>query len=252
MSNRRTLCIAASLLLTLAGVAGAQMGTPMNGSTGMTADRTVRTFLLADLLEFTPGGQGRPIRFDGLGWIGGDYNRVWLRAEGERPTSESGGEAQGELFYGRLISPFWNAIGGVRVDTRSQLGDRATRALLAAGLEGLAPYWFVVEPTLYVSQKGDISARFTTSFDVLLTQRLIAQPRLELNAALQAVPRFGVGSGLNESDLGLRVRYEIRREFAPYVGVSWRRRYAGTAELSRRSGEAVTDGVFSVGLRLWR
>lgn len=253
---RGSLVTAAALLfLALANGAGAQADPtkgPMEAPAGMSLDRTVRTFLAAELLEFQPGGQGRPIRFDGLGWIGGDYNRIWLRAEGDRPTSESTWEAQGEVLYGRLVSPFWNAVGGVRVDARARNGDRASRALLAVGFEGLAPYWFVVEPTLYVSQNGDVSARFTSTFDVLLTQRLIVQPRVELNAAVQSVPRFGVGSGINDSEIGARVRYEIRRELAPYVGLSWRRRYGGTAGFARSAGEAVTDGVLSMGVRLWR
>lgn len=253
---RRSLITAAALLsLALANGAGAQaepaMG-PEEAPAGMSLDRTVRTFLSAELLEFQPGGQGRPVRFDGLGWIGGDYNRIWLRAEGDKSTSESAWETQGEVLYGRLVSPFWNAVGGVRVDARSKNGERASRALLALGFEGLAPYWFVVEPTLYVSQRGDVSARVTSMFDLLLTQRFIVQPRVELNAAVQSVPRFGVGSGLNDSEIGARLRYEIRREFAPYVGLSWRRRYGGTAGLARSAGEAVTDGVLSMGVRLWR
>lgn len=119
------------------------------------------------------------------------------------------------------------------------------------GLEGLAPYWFELAPALFVSEHGDISARLAATYDVLLTQRLILQPRLDLNAALQDAPKFGVGSGLNNVEAGLRLRYEIRREFAPYVGVTWIRQLGQTADLSRAAGSPVDDLRFVLGLRLW-
>lgn len=110
-----------------------------------------------------------------------------------------------------------------------------------------------MEPAVFVSQDGDISVRVTTTYDMFVTQRLIAQPRVEVNAAVQEVPEFGVGSGLNDLDLGLRLRYEIRREYAPYVGVSWLRRFAATADLARLTGGggAVSDLAVVGGLRVW-
>lgn len=245
-----------TVLLTLVSAAGAHAQQMPGGgrprTTSMTLDRTMRTFLLADLLEYSPSGPTNAIRVEGLGWIGGDYNRLWLRAEGDQPTARGQGEWQADAYYGRLVSPFWNAVVGARLDTRSFGGRRATRGLLAVGFEGLAPYWLEVEPRLYVGQKGDLSAQFTTAFDLLFTQRLIVQPRLELNAALQKVPAFGVGAGLNDVELGARARYEFRREFAPYLGVSWRRRTGGTAVMARRAGEEVSDVSLVAGVRLWR
>ncbi len=123
--------------------------------------------------------------------------------------------------------------------------------LAVVGFEGLAPYWFEMEPAVFVSQDGDISARVTTTYDMFVTQRLIAQPRIEVNAAVQEVPEFGVGSGLNDLDLGFRLRYEIRREYAPYIGVSWQRRFAGTADLARLAGATVSDLAAVGGLRVW-
>ncbi|HWE42465.1 MAG TPA: copper resistance protein B [Gemmatimonadaceae bacterium] len=229
-------------------------------TTSMMLDRRTRTFFLADVLDFQPNGSERPVTFEGLGWIGGDYHRVYLRAVGERPTTGGGGDLQADLLYGRLVSPFWTAVAGVRVDTRPGRrsaatgagGGRATRGLLAVGLEGIAPYWFQMEPTLYVSQHGDVSARLETSFDLLLTQRLIVQPRVELDGAVQRVPEFGVGAGLNDVQLGARMRYEIRRKFAPYVGVSWSRRTGGTAAMARANGEPVRRGAVVLGVRVWR
>lgn len=256
---------AAALLLqaaVFAGAAGAQ-GMGSGRMTSMDMDRAYRTFLLADVLEIKPNGPESPIDFEGLGWIGGDYQRLFLRAQGELPTSSlHGGDLQADALYGRLLTPFWSAVGGVRVDTRARAGRdvagvasgdrRVTRGLLALGFVGIAPFFFELEPTLYVSQRGDVSADFASSFDLLLTQRLIVQPRVELNAALQKVPEFGVGSGLNDVELGARLRYEVRRKFAPYIGVSWYRRTGGTAAMARAAGESVGGGVFAAGVRLWR
>lgn len=207
-------------------------------------------FLLFDQLEYAPDGAGRPLSLEATGWIGGAYNRLWVRAEGEQLTVESGGGAEVEALYGRLISPYFDAVAGVRVDRR--WGDEsATRGLFAVGIQGLAPYWFEVAPTLYVSQDGDLSARLAAEYELLFTQRLVATPELEVNAALQEVPEFGIGSGLNDVELGLRLRYEIRREFAPYIGYAWTRRVGGSADFARAEGEAVSGGAFVAGLRVW-
>ena len=223
----------------------------------MSGNRAIRTFLLADVLEFQPDGSEGSVNIEGLAWIGGDYRRMFIRVQGEQPTGVGGGGAlQGDILFGRLITPFWSVVAGARVDTRpgaDGAGDRrVTRGMLAAGLVGIAPFWFEMEPTLYVSQAGDVSVDFETSFDLLLTQRLIVQPRFELNAALQKVPAFGVGSGLNDVELGARMRYEVRRKFAPYVGVSWVRRTSGTAAMARAAGQSVSEGRFVAGLRMWR
>lgn len=245
---------AAAFCLSIAGTARAQAPSTSGAHSGvrsMELDRTIRSFFLTDLLEFVPSPRDNSIRLDGLGWIGGDYNRLLLRAEGDQPTARGRGSWQLDAFYGRLVSPFWTAAVGARLDTRAVGGRRATRGLLALGFEGLAPYWFEMEPTLFVSQSGDVSAQLTSSVDVLITQRLILQPRVEMNAAVQSVPTFGIGSGLNDFELGARVRYEFRRELAPYVGVSWLRRTGATASMARRDDLPVSDLSFVVGMRLW-
>lgn len=214
-------------------------------------DDHIYNFLLFDQFEFAPGGQGRPLSLDAIGWIGGDVNRLWVRAEGERLTAGAEGEGEAQALYGRLIAPYFDAVVGVRVDRR--WGDGAdTRGFLAAGLEGLAPYWFEVAPTLFVSQKGDMSARLEAEYELLFTQRLVLTPEVELNVALQEVPEWGIGKGLNDLELGLRLRYELRREFAPYVGYQWLRRIGDTADFAREGGERTSDGAFVAGVRLWR
>ena len=207
-------------------------------------------FVLFDELEYVPGAAGRLMAFDGRAWYGGANRRVWLRTEGNFTTAfaDNGGEGEVELLYGQLVDPFWDAVIGVRLD-RTWGGESDGRAYLAIGFLGLAPYRFELEPTVFVSQRGDMSARLEAAFPVLITQKLIAEPSLELEAALQRVPRFGVRSGLNDYEVGLRIRYEFRRELAPYAGWSWTRRF-GDDDVSNAGDASGTR--FVVGLRLWR
>lgn len=214
-------------------------------------DRAIHTYVLFDELEVLPRAEERPIEFDALAWIGGDLTRVWLKARGDLSTRQSVGQLEGQLLYGRLIRPFWDAQVGLRVDTHYGEGAPGSRGLLAVGLQGLAPYWFEVESTLFVSQDGDVSVRIKSSYDLLFTQRLILQPELELNLATQEVPEFGVGSGLSDVELGARVRYEIVREFGPYAGISWLRRRGPTGDLVRGGDVNASETSFVAGLRWW-
>ena len=250
-----------ALLLALAPAALAQGSPTTTGGPAQTPefkhegmlDRTVRTFLLAELLEVAPRVDEVPIRADMIGWIGGDIHRIWFKVDGEQSTKESGGEAEFEVNYGRLLTPFWTGLVGARLDTRRFAGrDRNTRVLLALGLEGLSQLWLEIEPSVYVSADGDVSGRFSGAFDILLSQRLILSPRVETHFAVQAVPEIGVGSGITDVDLGARLRYEIRREFAPYLGVFWFRRTGATAGIARRAGEADREAGLVAGVRLWR
>lgn len=209
------------------------------------------TFLLAEELEYAPGADDRPVSYDLLGWAGGESRRLWAKAEGEHGTRYGSGHTALQLLYGQLVSPWWDAQLGVKVDAHYGAGRSNTRASLALGLQGLAPGWFEVEPALFVSQDGDVSASLGASYDLLFTQRLVLQPSLETSVALQEVPEFGVGAGLNEVALGLRMRYEIRRELAPYVGATWTNRFGGTADFARTAGAPVRDLELVVGLRLW-
>lgn len=237
------------ILLALAGPANAQ-GIGLKQLKHMMAWGT-GSLILFDQLEYAPGGEDRPLSLDAMGWYGGAYNRLWFRAEGEQLTSEGIGEGEVQLSYGRLVTAYFDALAGVRLDQR--WGEESgTRAHLAAGLVGLAPLRFEFSPTLFLSQDGDLSARLEAEYQLLVTQRLVASPEIELNAALQEVPEWGVGSGINDVELGLRVRYEFRREFAPYVGYSWRRRIGGSADFAREEGEGVSEGAFVAGLRVWR
>ncbi len=224
------------------------------GTRAQIFDDEIWTFVLFDQLEYVPGPSERPLSLEATGWIGGDLNRLWLRAEGEQSTAGGlggEGEVEFEALYGRLITPFFDAVGGARVDTRWG-EDPQTRGFLAVGLQGLAPYSVEVEPTLYVSHEGDVSAELTAAYGFLFTQRLVLEPEMELSAAVQDVPEWGVGSGVNDLSLGLRMRYEISRKLAPYVGYQWDWALGETADLARAAGADPNTGAFVFGIRMWR
>lgn len=210
-------------------------------------DQPVFPFLLLDRLEYR-WKEGKDLRvWDVQGWIGGDDNKLWFKSEGEDEKGGGTGQAEVEVLYARLISPFWYLQGGVRYEDRPS----PSRNSLAFGVQGLAPYWFDVEATAYVSEKGKLSAKFEAEYDFLFTQRLILQPRAETTFAAYAEPERGVGQGFNNIELGLRLRYEIRRQFAPYIGVTWSRKLGDTAGLARRANQDVTERAIVAGVRIW-
>ena len=224
------------------------VGLAAHPAQAQTMDDQLRAFLLFHKLEYVPEPAERPVEMEATGWIGGDVNRLWLRGEGEASTVHREGEVETEALYGRLISPFFDAVAGVRVDRRWGNGGD-TRGFLAVGVQGLAPYQFEVEPTLYVSDAGDVSAQFAASYHVLFTQRLKLESELKTTAALQDVPEWGVGTGVNDLGLGFRLRYEIHRKFAPYVGYDHHWSFGQTADLA---GDHASSGAFVFGLRIWR
>ncbi len=228
------------------------VSTATTTAAAQTMDDHIFWKVTADELEYAPELEGRPVMFDGSFWIGGDYNRFWIKAEGSRVTSGDGHDLEAQLLYSRLVAPFWEAQAGIGVETFGEAdGAGETRALLVLGLEGLAPYWFEVEPQLLVSHEGDIALALAASYELLFTQRLILEPELEVAAALQDVPALGVGSGLNDLHLSARLRYELMREVAPYVGAVWGRKLGQTADLARAAGEDVRESYLVAGIRLW-
>lgn len=215
-------------------------------------DSTINYLVLFEKFEFRTGQAEDAAVLDAQGWIGGDYHRFWWKAEGEqerrRPKT---GEIEVQALYGRMIHAFWDALAGVRFDRRYSGRQRDTRTHLALGLQGTAPYGFELEPMLFVSDEGDVTFEFEASFEQLITQRLVIEPTVELAAAAQDDPHHAVGRGFNELEIGLRLRYEFSRQFAPYVGVTWRRALGGTAGLHRRAGERVSESAVVFGVRGW-
>ena len=215
-------------------------------------DAPVNTFTSFQKAEFRTGDQPDAFVLDAEGWIGGDYRRFWWKADGEQETKDAkAGEIELQGLYSRLFTPFWDFQTGVRIDRHYSGPARRTTGYFVIGVEGLAPYWFEVEPALFVSEKGKVSARFTASYDQLITQRWVIQPRIDLNAAFQDDTKRNVAAGFNDIELSLRLRYDIRRQFSPYVGVTWRRVLGNTADLVRRSGEQISTTAVVFGLRAW-
>ena len=198
-----------------------------------------------NLAEYRVQKGGDAYRWDGEGWFGGDIDRFVVKTEGEGAVR--GGLESGEVqaLYSRAIDPWFNLQAGVRHDFKP--GPARTYATI--GFEGIAPYWFEVEGALFLSDKGDFLGRLEGYYDQRITQHLILQPRVELNFAAQDVPANGIGSGLSDAELGLRLRYEIKREFAPYVGVSWERKIGDSARFARTAGERVESTSLVIGIR---
>jgi len=240
------------LMLTLflgLNVAKAQKAPPFSNK--ILPDNETYIFLIADRFEYYSIGDPSPIVWDAQGWIGKDINKFWFKAEGEALTTEREGEMEFQGLYSRAITSYFDFQAGLRYDLAYNDTEDNSRGFAVIGIQGLAPYLFEVDGSVQLSEDGDISASFEGEIDLLVTQRLIAQPRFATNLALQEVEEWGVGSGINDVQLGFRLRYEIRREFAPYVGISWNRKLGETADFTRaESGDANTFGLVA-GVRLW-
>jgi copper resistance protein B len=215
----------------------------------MTDEGGGRTYyqVMFNLAEYQARKGRDGYRWDGEAWFGGDINRLTLKTEGEGAFREGVESAEIQALYSRAIGPYFNLQAGIRHDF--QPGPARTYATV--GFEGLAPYWFEVEGALFLSDKGDLLGRLEGYYDQRITQRLILQPRVEFNLAAKDVPENRVGSGLSNAELGLRLRYEIAREFAPYIGVSYDRKLGHTARFARLAGEDVSSTSFVMGVRFW-
>jgi copper resistance protein B len=191
-------------------------------------------------------GRGNSFRWEGEAWAGTDTDRVRLKSEGEAANGNVE-DGQQELLYARPISTYFDLQGGMRYD----LDSRPGRGWAAFGIEGLAPLFFHVSGTGYVSDRGYFAAKLEGSYDLLLTQTLILQPRVEMNFYSKADPSRFVGSGLSDLDAGLRLRYEVSRKFAPYIGVVYENKFGGSANFARTGGGRPSDLRFAAGMRIW-
>ena len=198
------------------------------------------------MLSIAEAGLSGGYDWDGEAWFGGDLNRFVLKSEGE---GRGGGveDAEVQALYSRAVGLYTDLQTGVRQD----LGPGPRRTYATLGFETLLPYWFEIEGSAFLSNKGEVLARLEGSYDLRLTQRVVLQPRAELNFAAEDIRARGIGSGLSDAELGLRLRYELKREFAPYVGVVWSRKVGDTADFARAAGEDVEDTRAVVGLRAW-
>ncbi len=202
--------------------------------------------VIVERLESRLGDGEDAYLWDMQGWYGGDINRFVLKSEGEGAFGGALEEAEIQALYSRAIGPFFDLQAGARFDPEPD-----TRGHLVIGVQGLAPYMFHVDGAVFLSDRGDLTARLEGEYDQRITQRLIAQPRLELELAAQDIADRGIGDGLTTIELGLRMRYEIAREFAPYVGIEYEAAVGETADMARAAGED-TDGLkVLIGLRTW-
>ena len=218
---------------------------PPEGHGHAVHDERVVSYWLVDRLEWQDTDEGS-LAWEGVAWIGGDLNRVWLRTEGE--ATDGGVEsANAEVLYGRSISPWWDAVAGVR----QNFGRGPSRTYAAAGFQGLAPYKYEVEATAFVGANGRGGATLEAEYDTLITNRLILQWQGETTLYVKDDPAIGVGSGLSTIEAGARLRYEFSRRFAPYIGVEYERAFGRTADLRREDDESTRDTRLVAGIRFW-
>lgn len=208
-------------------------------------DQHVFYHLLVDQLEGRFGKEAS-FKWEGEAWAGTDMNRVVLRSQGELSKGRVE-DGQQELFYARPISTYFNVLGGARYDLDSAPG----RGWAAIGVEGLAPQFFHVSATGYMSDRGHFASKLEGSYDLLLMQYLVLQPQIELNLFSKDDFKRGVGSGLADLDTGIRLRYEITRKCAPYIAMTYVNKFGRTADWARAAGEETSALRFSVGIRTW-
>jgi copper resistance protein B len=207
-----------------------------NGNFGM---------VMLDQFEWRKVDRDDALGTEASAWYGNDYNKAWFKAEGEIIAGEYQGRT--ELLWDRAVSRWFNFQAGVRHD----LDEASSRSWLALEIQGLAPYWFEIEAAAYIGDAGRTALRFSGEYEVLLTQRLILQPELDVDFYGKDDPGNGIGAGLSEAELALRLRYEVRREFAPYIGIVWSQRFGDTADFARVEGLSKSHVEFTAGVRVW-
>jgi copper resistance protein B len=251
MSASRIIGLAAALVFAATAAAAQTAAVPSApglelGAMQPVMDQGIYAHAIFNQLEGRWNGSNTEFRWQGQGWVGTDYDKLWIKSEG---TLSKGAvdDGQDQFLYSRAITTYFDLQGGLRSD----IDSRPTRNWAAFGIQGLAPYFFDIEVTGFVSGEGHLAAKLEASYDVLLTQRLILQPQLELNLYSKADPVRLVGAGFSDIDTGLRLRYEFSRKFAPYIGVVYQGKFGQTANFARQAGESTGDFRFVFGLRTW-
>ena len=202
--------------------------------------------VMIDKLEVRAADGPDPLLLDADAWIGYDLNKFWFKTEVEVVDGRTE-EAEVQFLYSRAIAPFWDFQAGWRHDIKPQ----PKRDFLALGFKGLAPYLFEVDAGLFIGESGQVGARLDVEYEYLFTQKLILSPEIEMNFYSKDDEEVGIGSGLSDMELGVRLRYEITREFAPYIGVNWTKKFGQTADYARDEDEETSDVQFVVGFRAW-
>lgn len=202
--------------------------------------------LMIDQLEVRDANKNNPVVLAVQGWLGQDLQKIWFKADVERVDGQTE-ESALAVLYSRAISPFWDAQVGVKQDFQ----PTPSRAWAVIGLQGLAPYFFDIDTALLIGESGRTALQLDAEYELLFTQRLILTPEVEVNVYGQNDAELGIGSGLSDIEVGLRLRYEIRREFAPYIGVSWNQSTGNTASFARSAEKETDELQWVVGVRAW-
>ncbi len=216
---------------------------------GMDDNPVLAKFML-DRLELRVTDGSDVLNWEGQGWLGTDLNKLWIKMEGER-RGDATEDAEIQVLFSRAFAPFWDLQLGARRDFQPASAPGSDRSWGVIGLQGLAPYFFEINSALFVGESGRAGLRFEAEYELLFTQRLILTPALEMNFYDQNDEDTGTGSGLADIEGGLRLRYEIRREFAPYIGVNWNRKYGNTANFATAENDDVEDVQWVLGIRAW-
>lgn len=203
--------------------------------------------VMIDQLETRRTEGNDPWVLEADAWIGKDWHKAWFKADVEYVDSETE-QADVQARYSRAIAPFWDFQLGLRHDFKP---DEETRDWAVLGFRGLAPYFFDMDAAFYVGENGRTQLSFDTEYEIMLTQRWVLAPELQVNLFGKKDPARGHGSGLSDLELGLRLRYEIRREFAPYIGMNLESKWGGTADLAKDEGKDTRDIQYVAGIRAW-
>jgi len=219
---------------------------PQIACAGGMNDDPVLTMLTVDQLEVRIDDGSDPLVWDAEGWVGKDLHKLWIKTEGEYLNGRAE-EMELQALYSKAVASFWDVQLGWRRDIR----PAPDRDWLAFGVKGLAPYFFDIDAAFFIGEAGQTSARLQAEYEIMFTQRLILVPEIEINMYGKSDEAVEIGSGLSDVKAGLRLRYEFRREFAPYIGINWTRLYGNTADFARAEGSDVDDFQFVIGVRAW-
>lgn len=218
----------------------------MGNANAAAADDPLLAMVRIDKLEKNVSDGDNTISWSAQAWLGHDLYKVWLTTEGERSDGETE-EAEVELLYSRAFAPYWDWKLGVKKDFRPS----PSREWALVGVQGLAPYYFEIDAAFYVGNGGNTAFKFEAEYELPITQKLILSPEVEISVYGQNDQATGTGSGLSEIETGLRLRYEIVREFAPYIGVNWSKKYGNTADYAEQEGKSSSERQVVVGFRAW-
>jgi copper resistance protein B len=207
-------------------------------------DPLLGLFLL-DKFETSDAEGNAPLNWELDAWLGKDLNKFWVKSEGERIDGET--EQSNELLYSRAIASFWDVQLGLRQD---RVGS-TEREFLTLGIQGLAPYLFDSSTSIFVGENNQFGLSAQFEYSLLLTQRWRLTPDFKLNFWSEDDAEMGAGSGISAAEIGLRLRYEIRREFAPYIGIRWSKNYGNTADFAAEEGEDIDSTQLVAGVRIW-